>query len=50
MRRVFNIGVGFCAVVPEGEAEKALTVVRDVGCDARCIGEVVADDGVEFAS
>ena len=50
MRRVFNIGVGFCAVVPEGEAEKALTVVRDAGCDARRIGEVVAGDGVEFAS
>ena len=50
MRRVFNIGVGFCAVVPEGEAEKALTLVRDAGCDARRIGEVVAGDGVEFAS
>ena len=50
MRRVFNIGVGFCAVVPEGEAEKALTVVQDAGCDARRIGEVVADDGVEFVS
>ncbi|MDQ3924417.1 MAG: phosphoribosylformylglycinamidine cyclo-ligase [Actinomycetota bacterium] len=50
MRRVFNIGVGFCAVVPEGEAEKALAVVQDAGCDARRIGEVVAGDGVEFAS
>ncbi|MDP8949295.1 MAG: phosphoribosylformylglycinamidine cyclo-ligase [Actinomycetota bacterium] len=50
MRRVFNLGVGFCAVVPEGEAEKALTVVRDAGCDARRIGEVVEGEGVEFAS
>ena len=50
MRRVFNLGVGFCAVVPEGETEKALAVVQDAGCDARRIGEVVAGDGVEFAS
>ncbi len=49
MRRVFNLGVGFCAVVPEGEAEKALMVLREAGCDARRIGEVVGNGGVEFA-
>ena len=49
MRRVFNLGVGFCAVVPEGEAEKALMVLREAGCDARRIGEVVEGGGVEFA-
>ncbi len=48
MRRVFNLGVGFCAVVPEGEAEKALMVLREAGCDARRIGEVVRNGGVEF--
>jgi phosphoribosylformylglycinamidine cyclo-ligase len=48
MRRVFNLGVGFCAVVPEGEAEKALMVLREAGCDARRIGEVVGNGGVEF--
>ena len=52
MRRVFNLGVGFCVVVPgEGsEAERALAVLREAGCDAWRIGEVVAEPGggVEF--
>ncbi len=50
MRRVFNLGVGFCVVVPgeDDEVERALAVLRDAGCDARRIGEVVADGGVEF--
>jgi phosphoribosylformylglycinamidine cyclo-ligase len=52
MRRVFNLGVGFCVVV-RGEndnVEKALAVLREAGCDARSIGEVVAEPagGVEF--
>jgi phosphoribosylformylglycinamidine cyclo-ligase len=49
MRRVFNLGVGFCAVVPEREAEEALTTLQEAGCDARAIGEVVASGGIEFA-
>jgi phosphoribosylformylglycinamidine cyclo-ligase len=49
MRRVFNLGVGFCAVVPEGEVEKALIVLREEGRDARRIGEVVGGGRVEFA-
>jgi phosphoribosylformylglycinamidine cyclo-ligase len=52
MRRVFNLGVGFCVVVPgeDDEVERALTVLWEAGCDARCIGEVVAEPtgGVEF--
>ena len=48
MRRVFNLGVGFCAVVPKLEVEKALEVLRGVGCEARRIGEVVEEGGVEF--
>jgi phosphoribosylformylglycinamidine cyclo-ligase len=50
MRRVFNLGVGFCVVVAgeAGEVERALAVLREVGCEARCIGEVVPDGGVEF--
>jgi phosphoribosylformylglycinamidine cyclo-ligase len=48
MRRVFNLGVGFCAVVPEDEAERALVMLGEVGCGARCIGEVVVGEGVEF--
>jgi phosphoribosylformylglycinamidine cyclo-ligase len=50
MRRVFNLGVGFCVVVPEREVEKALMVLREEGCDATRIGEAVKGEGVEFAS
>ncbi|HZC18661.1 MAG TPA: phosphoribosylformylglycinamidine cyclo-ligase, partial [Rubrobacteraceae bacterium] len=50
MRQVFNLGVGFCAVVPKGEVEKALIVLWEKGCDARRIGEVVGGGRVEFAS
>ncbi len=52
MRRVFNLGVGFCVVVrgEASEVERALAVLREAGCDARRIGEVVAEPvgGVEF--
>ena len=52
MRRVFNLGVGFCVVVPgeDEEVKRALAVLREAGCDARRIGEVVAEPGggVEF--
>jgi len=49
MRRVFNLGVGFCAVVPSVEAERGLEALRGAGCAARRIGEVVEGEGVEFA-
>ncbi|WP_273888874.1 phosphoribosylformylglycinamidine cyclo-ligase [Rubrobacter naiadicus] len=48
MRRVFNLGVGFCAVVPAEEAERAVGVVREAGCVAWRIGEVVERRGVSF--
>lgn len=50
MRKVFNLGVGFCAVVPGGESERALETLWDAGCEAWRIGEVVAEPGggVEF--
>ena len=50
MRQVFNLGVGFCVVVSEGEVEKALIVLRKEGCHARRIGEVVSGGRVEIAS
>jgi phosphoribosylformylglycinamidine cyclo-ligase len=50
MRGVFNLGVGFCVVVPSGESERALEVLRGAGCDARRVGEVVAEPGVEFVT
>ena len=49
MRRVFNLGVGFCVVVPDGDTDRALGVLRDAGCEAWRIGEVVEGEGVEFA-
>ena len=48
MRRVFNLGVGFCTVVPPEEAERGLEALRGAGCEAWRIGEVVEDGGVEF--
>jgi phosphoribosylformylglycinamidine cyclo-ligase len=49
MRRVFNLGVGFCAIVPEGDVDRALETLRGVGCTSWRIGEVVEGGGVEFA-
>ena len=49
MRGVFNLGVGFCGVVPPEEAEAGLKALRGAGCDAWRIGEVVEEGGVEFA-
>jgi phosphoribosylformylglycinamidine cyclo-ligase len=49
MRRVFNLGVGFCAIVPEKELDPALNALRGVGCTSWRIGEVVEGGGVEFA-
>lgn len=48
MRRVFNLGIGFCAVVQPEEVERGLEAVRRAGCEAWRIGEVVEDGGVEF--
>jgi phosphoribosylformylglycinamidine cyclo-ligase len=54
MRRVFNLGVGFCVVVAGEDAERALDALRSAGCESWHIGEVVAEraepgGGVEFA-
>jgi phosphoribosylformylglycinamidine cyclo-ligase len=48
MRRVFNLGVGFCAVVPEADLDPALHSLRGAGCGSWRIGEVVEGGGVEF--
>ncbi|MGD2218081.1 MAG: AIR synthase-related protein, partial [Gemmatimonadales bacterium] len=45
MFRVFNMGVGFAAVVSEEDAEVALATLRDAGApDARIIGRVKGDE------
>jgi phosphoribosylformylglycinamidine cyclo-ligase len=49
MRRVFNLGVGFCAVVPPEVAEQGLEALHGVGCEAWRIGVVTEAGGVEFA-
>jgi phosphoribosylformylglycinamidine cyclo-ligase len=48
MRGVFNLGVGFCAVVSPEEAEAGLQALRGTGCHAWRIGEVTEAGGVEF--
>ena len=48
MRRVFNLGVGYCVVVPEDQAERGIEVLHGFGCAAWRIGEVVQGEGVEF--
>jgi phosphoribosylformylglycinamidine cyclo-ligase len=49
MRRVFNLGVGFCAIVPSAQEKAGLEALRGIGCDAWRIGEVTEAGGVEFA-
>lgn len=50
MRRVFNLGVGFCAVVPSDAAERALESLGAASeCPAWRIGEVTDGEGIEFA-
>jgi len=49
MRRVFNLGVGFCAVVPREDAERAVETLRTSGCEAWRIGTVSERPGVRFA-
>jgi phosphoribosylformylglycinamidine cyclo-ligase len=49
MRGVFNLGVGFCAVVSSEEAEAGVRALRGICCDAWRIGEVTEAGGVEFA-
>ncbi|HEV2093346.1 MAG TPA: phosphoribosylformylglycinamidine cyclo-ligase [Rubrobacter sp.] len=49
MRRVFNLGVGFCAVVAPEDAERSLQSLRTSGCEAWRIGTVTERPGVRFA-
>ncbi len=49
MHRVFNLGVGFCVVVPAEEAERGLETLRGAGCSAWHIGEVVEGGGIWVA-
>ncbi|MBA2691580.1 MAG: phosphoribosylformylglycinamidine cyclo-ligase [Rubrobacter sp.] len=46
MRRVFNLGVGFCVVVAEGDVGKAVAILEDKGCPAWRVGTVTEEVGV----
>ena len=49
MRRVFNLGVGFCAVVAPEDAERAVDTLGTSGREAWRIGTVSEGPGVRFA-
>lgn len=42
MYRVFNMGVGFCAILPEPQAQKAMAIAREERIEARVIGRCTA--------
>jgi len=43
MFRVFNMGIGFCLVLPEADVEKALAVLRTHRVEAFRLGHAVSD-------
>lgn len=45
MEQVFNLGLGMLAVVPRGDAFRALDTVRAAGQDAWVVGEIVEGHG-----
>ena len=42
MKRVFNLGIGYCVVLPANRAEYAMDIIRDEGINCWEIGEVYA--------
>jgi phosphoribosylformylglycinamidine cyclo-ligase len=42
MRRVFNLGIGYCVVVPANRAELTMDIIREEDIDCWEIGEVYA--------
>jgi phosphoribosylformylglycinamidine cyclo-ligase len=49
MRRVFNGGLGYVAIVPAEDAAAAIAACAGAGCEAWRAGEVVAGTGVQYA-
>jgi phosphoribosylformylglycinamidine cyclo-ligase len=43
MYQVFNMGVGYCAVVPADQADRAVAACREQGREARVLGQAVED-------
>ncbi|HEY3612291.1 MAG TPA: phosphoribosylformylglycinamidine cyclo-ligase [Gaiellales bacterium] len=48
MRRVFNGGLGYVAIVPAGEVDAALAACAAAGYEAWRVGEIAAGTGVEY--
>jgi len=46
MYRAFNMGIGFCLVVPAQEAEKTLRLLRGGGQVGLIIGEIIRGEGL----
>tara|TARA_Y100001936_G_scaffold217036_1_gene228674 strand:- start:6065 stop:7165 length:1101 start_codon:yes stop_codon:yes gene_type:complete len=44
MFHVFNMGVGFCAVVPQNQANLAISAIKDIGDHAQIIGYIEKGD------
>ena len=42
MKRVFNLGIGYCVVLPANRVEYAMDIIRDEGINCWEIGEVYA--------
>ena len=49
MRRVFNLGVGLCAVVAPEDADRSVEILTGSGCEAVRIGTVTQEPGIRFA-
>ena len=48
MYRTFNMGVGFCVVADDGDAEKVIEICKKHGTKAFKIGQVVREEGVNI--
>ena len=40
MKRVFNLGIGYCVIVPANRSELTMDIIKDEGIDCWEIGEV----------
>ena len=49
MHNIFNMGIGMVVAVSSDNCDKAIEVLKGLGEDAYCIGEIVEDDGSNFA-
>ena len=48
MFNTFNMGTGMCVVVSKDDADRAVSILRSLGENARVIGEICLGEGVEI--